>query len=80
MRQKIRLRISGRDVDIELDEDQDADEELQAQVQQGTTANDAALDELRLAAEIRALDMNTYARRRPEFGLGKNVIDFLSRN
>lgn len=62
------LTICGRAVDVQVD-DEPADEEFAQQVQQGW-GNDEALNEARLAAEVQAMGLQEYARRRKELGPG----------
>lgn len=52
--------------------------DFEQQVQEGW-GNDEALEDARLAAEVRAMDMRAYSRFRREHGVGgKDLIDFLS--
>jgi hypothetical protein len=72
------LKIMGRDVQVEVpDPEHTVTEEFRQQVQEGW-GNDAALEDARLAAEVRAMDATAYARFRRQHGIGgPDLIDFL---
>jgi hypothetical protein len=75
------LNLAGGDVEVEVPEpEQTAVDEFQQQVQSGW-GNDQALEDARLAAEVRAMDMNAYSRFRRERRIGgPDLGDFLSGN
>ena len=56
------------------------DPEFEAQVQQGTTANDLAMqqmDEVMLSRQVAGMSMSEFGANRERFGLQRSVIDFL---